>query len=59
MKLTLKHWIHLVGLATTVTLVMATVFNTTDKLEMVAMFALCLAGSVVGHRLATLEEEED
>jgi hypothetical protein len=59
MNLTLKHWIRFVGIATTVTFVLATALNTADKLEMVGMFAICLVGSVVGHCLATIEEEGD
>lgn len=58
MNLTLNHWIRFVGLATTVTLVLATVFNTADKLEMVGMFAISLVGFIVGHWLAVIEKGE-
>jgi membrane protein DedA with SNARE-associated domain len=59
MNLTLNHWIRFVGIATTVTLVLATALNTADKLEMVGMFAFCLVGCVIGQWLSTLEEKGD
>jgi hypothetical protein len=59
MNLTINHWIRFVGLATTVALVTCTIFGVSDWREMAAHFALALAGAIVGHRLATIEEEGD
>jgi hypothetical protein len=59
MNLTLNHWIRFVGISATVTFVLATALNTTEKFEMVGMFAFCMVGSVVGHCLAKIEEEGD
>lgn len=58
MNLTINHWIRFVGIAATVSLVTCTVFSVSDWREMVAHFALGLAGAVVGHRLAMIEKGE-
>jgi uncharacterized membrane protein YeaQ/YmgE (transglycosylase-associated protein family) len=59
MNLTLNHWIRFVGVGTTVSLVTCTIFGVSDWYEMIAHFALGIAGAVVGHWLATHEEEGD